>query len=450
MELIHNFHFLRPLWLLMLLPCLGIILLLWRQHQSRGSWQKVIAPQLLQHLLQEQEQQPNRLPLILLLAGWLLACLAMAGPSWQKLPVPVTKSQQPLVVVADLSWHMLSADLKPDRLTRTRYKLQDLFRLRRDGVSAIVAYAGSAHTVAPLTDDSRTLANLVKAMNPGIMPVQGNRPSEGIRQAMELLNQGSNEPGDILLVTGSMTARESGLIQELLKDSGIRLSILGAGTEAGAPVPLPGGGYLKDQQGTIMIPQLERDQLMELAADSGGQYRDMSINDQDLQALLPQAAVSDDVMLVEREFDQWQDAGFWLLLLLLPLALAGFRRGWLLAVMVILLPVPPQAQAFQWQDLWQTQDQQGQQALEASDPAKQLNCLKTPTGKAKPCIATSNIRRRRKHLPAVTVLKVTITRAMLWPEPGNYRKPWMPITGHWKNSRKWKMPGLTASWWNSC
>ena len=205
-QLIHQFHFLRPLWLLMLIPCLLMVARLWYQHQSQGSWQKVIAPQLLQHLLQEKEQRPNRLPLILLLIVWVLACLALAGPAWQKLPVSVSKSQQPLVVVTDLSYYMLAADLKPDRLTRTRYKLQDLFRLRKDGVSAIVAYAGSAHSVAPLTDDSRTLSNLVKAMNPLIMPIQGNLPEDGIVQAKKLLEQGSNESGDILLVTANMTS----------------------------------------------------------------------------------------------------------------------------------------------------------------------------------------------------------------------------------------------------
>ena len=368
-EFFTQFHFLRPLWLLMLIPSLLITFRLWHQHHAHGSWQKVIAPELLQHLLHEKAQRPGRLPLVLLLSGWIAACFALAGPAWQKMPVPVSKSQQPLVVVVDLSYYMMAADLKPDCLTRTRYKLQDLFRIRKDGISAIVAYAGSAHNVVPLTDDSRTLSNLVKAMNPGIMPVQGNKPAEGIQLAKQLLKQGSNESGNILLMTGNLSADQAARIHDLLENTEIRLSVLGTGTEQGAPIPLPDGGYLKNQQGTIVIPRLNRSELQELALDNGGQYHDITVNDSDLEALLPKASLNDEVMVVERDFDQWHDAGYWLLLLILPLALAGFRKGWLMAALFcILLPAAEETQAFGWKDLWSTADQQGQQALQNKDP----------------------------------------------------------------------------------
>ena len=381
-EFFSQFHFLRPLWLLMLIPCLLIIFRLWHQHHAHGSWQKVIAPELLKHLLHERAQRTSRLPLVLLLFGWIAACLALAGPAWQKIPVPVSKSQQPLVIVVDLSYYAMAADLKPDRLTRTRYKLQDLFRIRKDGISAIVAYAGSAHTVAPLTDDSRTLSNLVKAMNPSIMPVQGNKPAEGIQQAKQLLEQGSNESGDVLLMTGNLSADQAVRIYDLLDNTGIRLSVLGTGTEQGAPIPLPDGGYLKNQQGTIVIPQLDRNELRELALDNGGQYHDMTVDDTDLKTLLPKSSLNDDVMIVERDFDQWHDAGYWLLLLILPLALTGFRRGWLMAVLLcILLPTTPQAQAFGWKDLWSTADQQGQQALQNNDTETAAQLFKNPQWK---------------------------------------------------------------------
>ena len=381
---ISQFHFLRPFWLLMLIPCLLIIFRLWRQHLSGSSWHKVIAPELLQHLLQDKQQQPNRLPLILLAAGWMLACIALAGPSWQKLPVPVSKSQQPLVVVVDLSYYTLAADLKPNRLTRTRYKLQDLFRVRKDGVSAIVAYAGSAHTVAPLTDDSRTLTNLVKAMGPEIMPIQGNKPEEGIRLARKLLAQGSNEAGDILLITGNMTSDQASTIREELADTGIKISILGTGTDQGAPIPLPDGGYLKDPQGMIVVPQLDRSELTSLVTATGGRYRDISVDDTDLKALLPAANINDEVIMVEREFDLWHDAGYWLLLPILLLALAGFRRGWLMVLMfAVLLPSTPEAEAraFGWKDLWQTADQQGQAAIQKSDYESAASLFKAPEWK---------------------------------------------------------------------
>lgn len=388
-ESIAQFHFLRPLWLLMLLPCGALIVYFWRAQQNRGSWSKVIAPALLPWLLPDGGQQRSeRWPLLLLLSGWLIACLALAGPSWQKLPVPVSKNQQPLVVVVDLSYLTYASDLSPNRLTRVRFKLQDLFNQRRDGLTALVAYAGSAHTVAPLTDDSRTLNNLIQALSPEIMPLQEISPTAAgpvaaVRQAQQLITQGGSKSGEILLVTGFISTTQAEQITSQLKGSDIRLSVLGTGTEQGAPIPLPDGGYLKDSQGTIVVPQLERARLQELARANGGQYQTMTIGDQDLQALLPALAGTEPVEHSrEQEYDQWYDAGYWLVWLLLPMALFGFRRGWLLALVITVLPLAPQAQAFSWNDLWQTRNQQGQRALQAGDAAAAATLFENPEWRA--------------------------------------------------------------------
>ncbi|WP_257297032.1 VWA domain-containing protein [Endozoicomonas sp. YOMI1] len=382
---IDQFHFLRPLWLMLLLPCITLVFLLWRQHRDRGNWSKVIAPALLPWLLAGEQQKPARWPLMLVLTGWVIASLALAGPAWQKQPVPISKHQQPWVVAVDLSYHMYAADLTPNRLTRVRFKLQDLFNQRSEGLSALVAYAGSAHTVAPLTDDSRTLNNLAKALGPDIMPVQGNNPIAAVRLAKQLLTRGSSESGDILLVTGAMTQAQAEQISSLLQNSGIRLSILGTGTEQGAPIPLPDGGYLKNQQGAIVVPQLEQSRLQSLARANGGRYQTMTVAATDLQALLPTDNINQlfsGQTSTDREFDQWYDAGYWLVWLLLPAALLGFRRGWLVLIMISLLPVPQDAMAFSWNDLWQTRDQQGQKALHEGNPELAASLFNDPAWKA--------------------------------------------------------------------
>ena len=366
----------------MLLPCATLVIVLWGQQQTRGSWSTIIHPDLLAYLLAGEQQKPRRLPLLLLLAGWTLACLALAGPTWQQLPVPVSKNQHPLVVVIDLSRQMYATDLSPNRLTRTRYKLQDLFRQRRDGVTALVSYAGSAHTVAPLTDDSRTLINLTKALSPDIMPVPGNDPVAAVQLAQQLITQGSHDQGDILLVTGSITADQAKAITTLLNSSKTHLSILGIGTTRGAPIALPEGGLLKNSRGAIVVPKLNQVRLQALAQDNGGQYHTMTIGDQDLKALLPNTRETSETVVTGRNFDQWYDAGYWLLWLLLPLALFGFRRGWLLVVLAVALPIAPNADAFTWDDLWQTRDQQGQAALKANDPARAATLFTNPEWKA--------------------------------------------------------------------
>ncbi|WP_257291927.1 VWA domain-containing protein, partial [Endozoicomonas sp. ONNA1] len=367
-ELISQFHFLRPLWLLAFIPCLILLTAFWRQQQQTGDWKRVIAPELLQHLTQGHSEKQSRLPFYLLLAVWTLAVLALAGPTWQKIPTPVNKSLQPLVVVVDMSYKMYAEDDKPDRLSRTRYKLLDLFNMRKDGLSALVAFAGSAHTVAPLTDDNRTLANLVPALSPKIMPEQGDNPIDGIEQALELLAQGAGEAGDILLITDHIPDTQVSKIRSLLQKSGSTLSILGIGSEKGAPISLPGGGFLKDKQGTIIVPKKDRQQLRHLAQSTGGTYADMTLDDSDLKAVLPKAGLNDNSVKVETQFDQWQDAGFWLVLLLLPLALSGFRKGWLTVfLLATIIPSPP-AQAVEWNSLWHNDNQQAMEALNNQKP----------------------------------------------------------------------------------
>ncbi len=373
-ELLTQFHFLRPFWLLALIPCLLLLLLLWQQRERQGSWNKVIAPELLKHLVQGIAHKPSRWPLQVLAWGWLIAVLAMAGPSWQQIPTPVSKNQQPLVVLVDMSYKMLAKDATPNRFTRVRYKLLDLFKIRNDGLTALVAYAGTAHTIAPLTDDSKTLASLVPAISPQIMPEQGDSPLAGIRQAIELLKQGAGGSGDILLITDSIPAPQLKTIKELLTESSARLSIIGIGSDSGAPIALPNGGFLKDTSGTIIVPQRERRQLIDLANSTRGYYYDISLNDADLKAVLPKPELTDSTIEVERHFDQWNDVGYWLVLLLLPLALFGFRKGGLMLALVVILP-SPQAEAFEWNDLWENDNQQAMEALNSQrvdEAAKQF------------------------------------------------------------------------------
>ncbi|WP_257263212.1 tetratricopeptide repeat protein, partial [Endozoicomonas sp. ONNA2] len=201
--------------------------------------------------------------------------------------------------------------------------------------------------------------------------------------AKQLLNQGSSESGDILLVTGSMTEAQAEQISRLLQDSGIRLSILGIGTKQGAPIPLPDGGYLKNQQGAIVVPQLDQSRLQSLARANGGSYQTMTVADTDLQTLLPTDNINQlfsGQTSTDREFDQLYDAGYWLVWLLLPAALLGFRRGWIVLIMISLLPVD--AMALSWNDLWQTRDQQGQKALQEGNPDLAASLFNDPAWKA--------------------------------------------------------------------
>ncbi|MEM1402900.1 MAG: VWA domain-containing protein [Pseudomonadota bacterium] len=372
-EIVSNFHFLRPAWLMLLVPSVLVGLLLWRSRAREANWSRVIAPELLSHLISVDSVTRSRSGIPPLIAGWVIATLAAAGPSWQQLPQPVLQKQDALVLILDLSYSMLSTDLQPSRQDRVRRKLLDLLRDREEGLTSLIAYAGDAHIVAPLTDDNPTIANLLPALSPQMMPLPGSNPVEAIALALELLDSAGVRQGRLLLVTDGVRDSDVTEISRLLEGQSRSLAVLGVGTEVGAPIALPGGGFLKDGNGEIVVPALDEAPLRSLASTGGGRYEPMTVDDSDVQRLLADTDLSDEhnTISLDREADQWQDMAHWLILPLLLIALGSFRRGWVYVLPLFILFSPSErAQAFEWKDLWLRPDQQGQRALERGEASE--------------------------------------------------------------------------------
>jgi Ca-activated chloride channel family protein len=375
-ELIDNFHFLRPWWLLAIFPA---CLLCWYfQHFKRSSvnWHGAIHENLLKYLVESGNNRLStkwemRFPWIILLSGWVIASLALSGPSWEKLPQPVLQKQDALVIVLDLSLSMLAEDIKPSRLVRARHKILDILEERKEGLTALIAYSGDAHIVSPLTDDNPTIANLAPALSPGMMPFFGSNPVDALNLSKELLKNANINHGKVLLISDDITEDNLEEIGSSLAESGHELSILGMGTIDGAPIPTK-NGFLKDNAGSIIVPQLHRQHLENLAKENNGKYTDVSLTGEDIQFLLPPlslaSAESDslNVRLTERLFDQWLDRGPLLALCLLPFALLAFRRGWILLLPLLIIE-PNSGIAFEWDDLWQTKNQRAVEALDKGD-----------------------------------------------------------------------------------
>lgn len=361
-----NLHLLRPLWLLLLLAAPALWWALGRAQRDGGDWARACDTHLLPHLLEARGERASRAPQWLAVAALLLAALALAGPAWERLPESLQRQESALVLVLDLSASSLATDLKPNRLARARFKLADLFRLRPDGQTALVAYAGQAFTVAPLTDDSNTIANLVEALDPELMPVAGKRADLALRHAEQLLRGAGMERGDVLLITDRVEPRDRAVAADLAT-RGIRVSVLGLGGTSAAPVPLTGGGFVMDEQGRPLLAKLDASSLRELAANGGGAFAAYSTDNSDLLALGLDEVKSGVMRDAQGEAQRFRDAGFWLLPPLMLLVLLAFRRGWLAVVFLFPLAIPLPAQAFEWNDLWQRRDQQAAEALREGD-----------------------------------------------------------------------------------
>lgn len=383
--IITQFHWLRPYWLFALIPTVLLIIFLWRQKRQPYQWQQLIAPELLPFLLEGKTVQAKKSLLWVLLIAWIISVFAIAGPSWIKRPTPVEKNQNALVILLDLSYSMISEDIKPSRIARARLKIADILRERKDGQTALVAYAGEAHTVTPISDDNSTIVSLLSSMHPNIMPLQGSNTEDAIERGIQLLHDAGATQGDLLLVTDGVVPEAFDKIKSLLAGKKIHLNILGVGTTQPAPIPSTNGGFLRDNSGTIITTQLNSNELAQLAQSINGRYHEISNTSSDIDYLKPSEIKEDaNTPKLARDFDQWIDQGHWLVFLLLPVALFCFRRGVLLSLLVVPLLgfTPTPSYALGLDDAWLTKDQQAQRQLKNGDAKKAAEQFQSPEWKA--------------------------------------------------------------------
>ena len=215
----------------------------------------------------------SRLALVAALAAWLVSIVALAGPTWERLPVPAFRSDEALVVALDLSRSMDAGDVEPSRLARAKLKLLDLLERRAAGQTALVVFSTHAFTVTPLTTDTRTISSLVSAVDTDIMPTQGGSLAAGLERAADAARADGPSRRRHLAdhgLRGHGTAIST-LAGELASD-GYRVSVLAVGTDQGAPIPRAEGGFVTDDAGTVVVPQLDAASLQRLAATGGGRY----------------------------------------------------------------------------------------------------------------------------------------------------------------------------------
>lgn len=343
-----DFHLLRPLWLL----ALPVLALLWWRIRAAARTSPpgnhAIAPHLAAAMTVSTDQN-HRLRSIdgVCLLGALLA-LAASGPAWSRLPDPLVAETAPLIAVLKVDGSMEQQDLAPSRLARARFKLEDLIASRAGARTALIAYAGSAHRVAPLTGDINILRPLLNGLSAKVMPVKGQYATKALELAIaELAN--SEVPGSILFILDDLSPADV------------------AAFNAERQPPRPPVVFLVAAPEQVALPQL-------------GRIRDaavvrLSADDSDLRKVERQlrsahaAAVNSDERLA------WNDRGWLVLWPAALLALLWFRRGWTMrwGVMLVSLGLafsPDQARAEGWKDWFLTPDQQGQVYYDRKDYAR--------------------------------------------------------------------------------
>jgi Ca-activated chloride channel family protein len=342
-------HFLRPWWLLLLLPASLAFWWARRAGQDQGGWRGVVDPLLLPFLLVVEGRAPWLRPAPCLWAMLALAAIALAGPTWRREPGPEVADRAPMMVAVDAS------RAAEPRLAAAKRKVRDLVGMRGDGRTGLLAYSATAHLVLPPTADPGLLEVYLDALSPAVMPRDGDDPVAALTEALKQLDR-QEGAGTVVLVTDRIPAS----LGEAFAQA--------AGASRHAIIVLPPGatatGALDGARDAILVTP---------TADTA-----------DVQAVIAHAqrhfavAPSDDPRL------RWQDAGYWLALPLLPLALLWSRRGFLiLFAFVALSSSPAMAQAPSPSAGWigrllLTPDQRGRIAFEHGDYVTAMTLFSDP------------------------------------------------------------------------
>jgi Ca-activated chloride channel homolog len=304
--MIGDFHFLRPMWLIALAPAALIVWLIHQRQNTGLRWRKLIAPQLLAHLLTGDGERSRFGPVQLLAVCWCVAIIALAGPAWVRAPAPFAEDIGTLAIVIKVSPTMMSEDIQPSRLARSVEKIHDLLERRRGAKTSLIAYAGDAHVVMPVTLDAGIIDTFAQSLKPGVMPDDGDGDAcaDALRLADRTL-QGAGS-GSILWITDSITQDQAEALAAWRKQSR-------------TPVRL----YAPLTQG----PEL--DAVEQQAKAARATIVNLTANNDDIEEMLHAAKFSTASM--GGMGDHWKDSGYWLTPFLALLTLPFFRRGWMAA-----------------------------------------------------------------------------------------------------------------------
>ncbi len=341
-------HLLRPMWLLAILPIFVLWWLVRRGRKTAEVLPESIAPHLAKALTVGKTGTRRFGPIdgVALFLG--LMVLAASGPTWNRVPNPLLSQTAPMVVVLEVSRSMEAPDLQPSRLERARFKILDLVEKRAGARTALIAYGGTAHRVAPLTEDPNILRAMLEALSPAVMPVQGEDATKALEMARAELAK-SQTPGAILFVLDNLSEADA-VAFAAAEDSDEDLPVIFL---LAAPEGSPRGA----------LDTLSSSAVIQLSAD-----------DSDLKAINREAASAYRAALLGDERLDWDDRGWMLAWLALPLLLMWFRRGWTmrwaLALFLVSGSVLPSGARADVVDWFFTPDQQGMIAVRDKEYAR--------------------------------------------------------------------------------
>ncbi|MCY4381404.1 MAG: VWA domain-containing protein [Proteobacteria bacterium] len=299
--------------LVLLLPVVAWVIRLKerRKYQSLGSnWPNMVA-----HHFNHKRAVLRELLAMVALAAMIVA-VAQPRDGYTQLEAPVKVKN--LMVAVDVSRSMLATDLKPNRLEQAKREILDLLEIWRGNQIGLIIFAGHAYPYLPLTFDYTMARLFTKSLSVDLISEQGTDLSSAMTLAINRLRDQDDqhhESKDLLVLTdGEDHPRTVIEVAKQAKSHGIRVFTMGLGSDQGAPIKLPSGSYLRDDNGQFVISKLDESTLKSIAEITGGHYTRSEPSARDIQWLYDHGFSRAQAVDVERQDEAsriWHELYMW-------------------------------------------------------------------------------------------------------------------------------------------
>lgn len=217
------------------------------------------------------------LKMVLLILAISLSIFSLARPQWGFEWKETKRTGLDILIALDVSKSMLSTDMKPNRLERSKFAVKDLMKRLNGDRIGLIAFAGTAFLQCPLTIDYNGFLLTLDDVNVGTIPRGGTSISSAIREAMDVFKSKDTKYKILVIITDGedlegdalATAKEAGSL-------GIKIYCVGVGTPEGELIPMANSygerAYLADKHGAVVKTRLNEEILKTIAISTGGSY----------------------------------------------------------------------------------------------------------------------------------------------------------------------------------
>lgn len=362
------FHFLRPDFLWLLAPLVLVLILGLAGIRDQATWKKYIAPHLRPYMIQKGNEWIRGYMQVLAFLILSIAVLGLAGPTWNKIELPEKILETPLIIALDLSQSMMATDLQPNRLERAKFKINDLLQANPKARIALIGYAGTAHTLVPLTRDYKILDAHLKSINTRMLPFPGSDLSSALSLS-DSLTAATEAPGTLVLITDDFNEENFRLLQEYTTNGKMKVEVIPIGTLAGAQVPQVGSKRpMRDTKGNPIVSTIDAEQVKRLNSLDKVSINELTLDNSDMERLAD--LIRKDLEFIEQEEnteENWQDEGIWFIIPFAFFILLWFRKGWVIYSFATIFLLGSCKSEISFSDLWTTPDYRGQKLYEKGE-----------------------------------------------------------------------------------